>query len=90
MKPHRTVHTDDPPVQGEGMPVQQWEYDDWVAQQAGLLASAAEPWRRELHALAGKRIFGAPVTFRDDFTDAELRLVAVAHASFQRFRPKLT
>ena len=69
------------------MPVQQWEYDDWVAQQAGLPASPAEPWRRELHALAGKRIFGAPVAFRDNFTDAELlRLVAVAHGTFRRFR----
>ena len=59
-------------MQSDAMPINQWQYNDVLAQLCGPDVPKSAQWRRELTSLIlPKAIFARPDTFRDRPTEEE-------------------
>ena len=66
-------------MQSAEMPVEQWQYNDGLAEACGVDVSKPDDWRRRVYALMSQRIFERPETFRDEHDEECDRLVAEAN-----------
>jgi len=59
-------------VQSDAIPINQWQYNDELAQLCGPDVPTSAKWRRELSSLIlPKAVFARPDTFRDNLTADE-------------------
>jgi hypothetical protein len=76
-------------LEGIGWPVRythclkhdQFEYDDWLAEQCGH--AKVESWRREMYDAASKKKMDCPETYRDEWDDHHL--LEQANQDFQKY-----
>ena len=66
------------------MPITQWLYNDDLTEMCGPDVPKLGKWRRDLHTLLAKSIFGRPETFRDDWTEDEEAAFQVANEACQQ------
>ncbi|KAK9815265.1 hypothetical protein WJX72_000885 [[Myrmecia] bisecta] len=70
--------------QSDAMPVDQWAYNDWLAEACGEDVPRPAGWRRRMHTLLSSLIFGRPDSFRDQALPGEEELYAEADAACAR------